>query len=103
MYTPAGVLPLTVTLPVAGFNTGAFGVVGVWVTLIVTFPPVPAVAEPVPTRSLVNILPIVPGTTLLVVTLAVTSSGVTVGVTEPTIIVVVLLTQLVGVAVVQML
>ena len=48
-------------------------------------------------------LPIVPGTTLLVVTLAVTLSGVTVGVTEPTIIVVVLLTQLVGVAVVQIL
>ena len=68
----------------------------------------PAVAEPVPTRSLVNILPIVPGTTLLVVTLAVTSSGVTVGVVVvalllPTVITVVLLTQLVGVAVVQIL
>ena len=68
----------------------------------------PAVAEPVPTRSLVNILPIVPGTTLFVVTLAVTSSGVTVGVVVvalllPTVITVVLLTQLVGVAVVQIL
>ena len=66
----------------------------------------PAVAEPVPTRSLVKMLPIVPGTTLLVVTLAVTSSGVTVGVVVvalllPTVITVVLLTQLVGVAVVQ--
>ena len=53
--------------------------------------------------SLVKILPIVPDTTPLVVTLAVTSSGVIVGVTSPTIIVVVLLTQLVGVAVVQIL
>ena len=101
MYTPAGVLPLTVTLPVAGFNTGAFGVVGVWVTLIVTFPPVPAVAEPVPTLSLVNILPITPGTTLLVVVVAVKLSAVTVGVTFATVIVVVPVTQLVGVAVVH--
>ena len=63
----------------------------------------PAVAERVPTLSLVNILPITPGTTLLVVVVAVKPSGLTVGVTLPTTIVVVLLTQLVGVAVVQIL
>ena len=45
LYTPAGVLPLTVTLPVEASNTGAFGVVGVRVTLIVTLPPTPVVAD----------------------------------------------------------
>ena len=93
-------LLLTVTLPVAGFNTGAFGVVGVCVTRIVTRL---VVAEAPPILSLVNILPITPGTTLLVVVVAVKPSGLTVGVTLPTTIVVVLLTQLVGVAVVQIL
>ena len=69
--------------------------------LIVTFPPVPAVAERVPTRSLVNTFPITPGIVVRVLVLAVKLSAVTVGVTFATVIVVVPVTQLVGVAVVH--
>ena len=44
VYTPGGVVGGICTLPVVGSITGVLGVIGL-VIVIVTFPPVPAVAD----------------------------------------------------------